>query len=116
MIDTVNLVFAPERKDFTVQLLRRSQIIAKRFFDDDAPPACMILRATFMQACFVQAGRDHAEHRRRGSHVKEDVAVGFKLAVELAKILFEPFESLRIVKTALLIMDGGAEFGPGSLV
>ena len=43
MIDAINLVFAEHCFDLAVQRLRRIEIIAERFLDDDSPPATVFL-------------------------------------------------------------------------
>jgi hypothetical protein len=102
VIDAVDLALGSDFQKLLVQRLGGIEIVAKRLFDDDAPPMAVLLGH---QADFCQALDDVAEVVGRGGEVEKIVAVGVVLLVDLGESLFQLFVGGGIVEISADVTD-----------
>ena len=96
--------------DHAVELLGAGQVMAERFFDDDATPGTL---GGFRQAAVGQLAGDLREGARRYGHVERVVAAGTAVAVEFGHGVGQAFERLGVVEGSLHEADAGGELLPG---
>src|ERR1700691_335796 len=102
MIDAVNLIFLQHTLDLPVQRLRGIQIVAKRLFDHNAPPAAIPLDR---QTSFSQLLNDVRKKLGRGRQVKKVIALGVALKVHGLEPLPEFQKCVRVPKIATLVKE-----------
>src|SRR5580658_5873071 len=102
MIDAVNLIFLQHTLDLPVQRLRRIQIMAKRLFDHNAPPAPIPLDR---QPSFSQLLNDVRKKLGRSRQVEKVIAPGVALKVHGLEPLPQFQECVRVPKIAALVKE-----------
>ena len=97
VIDAINLLFCQDLPQILVELLRGSQVVAKRLFDDDARPvAVFFLRQTTQS----QHLGDRREKPRGHGEIKKAIPCRVVLPVGFGDLLFETLVSVRVLKIA----------------
>src|SRR5208282_5759013 len=82
VVDAVDLLLAHGLQELPVERLGGLQVAAEWFFDDHPPPASIFF---LEQAHGGQLLGNYREEFRRGGQVKEIVAVGLQLAIQLGQ-------------------------------
>ena len=113
VVDPVGFAFGEDLVDQPVQRRGRCQILAERFFDDDARPAS---GGGSVESALAEMSQDHGELVWCNGQIVEAVAARAARAVGLLHLRRESAVSLGIVEGALVIVDGGGEAFPELLV
>jgi len=106
MINAINLIFGQHTEKFVIERLRGRQVGAERLLYDYAAPLIFLLVG---QPGTAQLFHDHGKYLRWRCQIKQAVAAGVVLRVDLGQELFEFGISLRVIEFALKIEHAFAE-------
>ena len=106
MVDPVDLLFGEGLLETGIELLGGFEIVAERFFDNDAGPVVVFFGGEPGGAELIDNGREEA---RRDSEIEELIAEGIVRLVDFLDLLLEALIEVLVGEIALDVLDALAQ-------